>query len=224
VYFAWNGVRHGFRSLGPVYLFVTKSSDGGATWTTTVIAKAQGAPRCGCSGWDYWGPAIALATDDADNVYVLWHQNHDDFAPQKLYFAVSSDGGTTWARKPGPSLAPRGTNHLFPAIVARGDGDVRAAWMDDRNGFDTGKDDPNARWNTYERESSDGGASWGPESQLSQFVPGYPYKLQTPKDGFLEPYGDYFELAIDGAGRTHALWGEGPSYDGPGNVWYSRSR
>jgi hypothetical protein len=224
VYFAWNGVWHGHRSLGPVFLFVTKSSDGGATWTSKQIAKGQGGPRCGCPGWDYWGPAMALATDEADNVYVLWNQNHVDFAPEKLLFAVSQDGGRTWVRQPGPSRAPRGTNHLFPALVAQGNGDVRASWMDDRNGFDTGKDDPNARWNTYESESSDGGTSWGPETQVSQFVPGYPYKLQQPKDGFLEPYGDYFELAIDGSGGTHAVWGEGPSYRGPGNVWYSRSR
>jgi hypothetical protein len=53
-------------------------------------------------------------------------------------------------------------------------------------------------------------------------VAGYPYKYATPLDGFGEPYGDYFELDIDGVGKTHALWGEGPSYNGPGNVWYAR--
>ena len=41
-------------------------------------------------------------------------------------------------------------------------------------------------------------------------------------DGFAEPYGDYFELDIDSAGQTQAIWGEGPSYVGPGNVWYAR--
>jgi hypothetical protein len=61
------------------------------------------------------------------------------------------------------------------------------------------------------------------EAQLSRFVPGYDYKLATPKDGSLEPYGDYFELDVDQDGATHALWGEGPNYAGPGNVWYARS-
>ena len=37
-----------------------------------------------------------------------------------------------------------------------------------------------------------------------------------PMDGYLEPYGDYFELDVDGAGATHVLWGEAPSYAGPG--------
>ena len=91
-----------------------------------------------------------------------------------------------------------------------------------RNGFDAGGDDESARWNTYYRSSTDGGAAWSPEVKLSAFVPGYGYKFAEPMDGYLEPYGDYFELDVDGLGTTHALWGEGPSYSGPGNVWYAR--
>jgi hypothetical protein len=224
VYFAWNGVNHGSRSLGPIYLYVTSSTDGGETWTSRQIAKSQGPPPCGCPGWDYWGAQMAMATDDLDRVYVLWDENRVDFAPQRLIFASSSDRGRTWTKRDDVSLAPAGTNHVFPALVARGEGDVRAGWMDDRNGFDSGGDDPNARWNTYERSSTDAGKTWGDEVQMSQFVPGYPYKLREPRDGFLEPYGDYFELAIDGAGLTQAIWGEGPSWIGPGNVWYARGR
>jgi hypothetical protein len=138
-----------------------------------------------------------------------------------MYLRRSDDGGQSWTVAKDVSLAPLGSNNLFPAIVARGDGDVRIAWMDDRNGFDTGSDDPNARWNTYYRTSTDRGQTFSAETQLSKFVAGYPYKLSTPKDGFLEPYGDYFEIDIDGTGATHALWGEGPSYAGPGNIWYS---
>jgi hypothetical protein len=107
---------------------------------------------------------------------------------------------------------------------SQGDGDVRIAWQDDRNGPDPGGDDPDARWNTYYRSSTNRGAAWSPEAQLSRFVAGYPYKFATPSDGYAEPYGDYFELDIDSAGVTHALWGEGPSYAGPGNVWYARGQ
>ena len=66
------------------------------------------------------------------------------------------------------------------------------------------------------------GATWSPETQLSQYVAGYGYAVAAPSDGYLQPYGDYFQLAVDGGGRTHALWGEGYSYAGPGNVWYAR--
>lgn len=224
IYFAWNGVSHGARALGPVYLYLTTSADSGATWTSQQIAKSQGGPACGCPGWDYWGPQMTVATDSAGTVYLLWGQDKVDFAPERLFFASSSDGGRTWARRNDVSLAPPGANHLFPALAARGDGDVRAGWMDDRNGFDTGHDDPAARWNTYERSSTDGGKTWATEVQMSRFVPSYPYKLAQPKDGFREPYGDYFELEIGRGGQTQAIWGEGPSYNGPGNVWYARSR
>ena len=40
--------------------------------------------------------------------------------------------------------------------------------------------------------------------------------------GFLEPYGDYGEIAITSAGKTIAIWGEGSSYAGPGGVWFNR--
>ena len=41
-------------------------------------------------------------------------------------------------------------------------------------------------------------------------------------DGFEFPFGDYYELAIDDRDRTHAIFGEGISYDTPGSIWYVR--
>jgi BNR repeat-like domain len=221
-YFAWNGVNNPGQAKGTVNLYVTKSTDGGETWTSHLIDTSQAPPPCGCLGYAYWSPQMALAIDARDRVYVLWNANNAKYAVQRMYFARSTNGGATWSAAQEVSLAPLGSNNLFPAMAARGNGDVRIAWMDDRNGFDTGNDDPNARWNVYYRSSADGGATWSAEAKLSQWVDGYDYKVAEPKDGFLEPYGDYFELDIDGAGTTHALWGEGPSYFGPGNVWYAR--
>ena len=59
------------------------------------------------------------------------------------------------------------------------------------------------------------------EPEWTTFVPGFTYKFA---DGYLQPYGDYFELDIDSAGKTVALWGEGSSYIGPGNVWFARQQ
>jgi BNR repeat protein len=223
-YFAWNGANQPGQAKGVKNLYVTRSSDGGTTWTTSRVDVSQPVVACGCPGWDYWGPQIALAVDGKDRVYVLWDAAHTSSGIQRMYLSRSVDGAATWSSPRDVSLAPAGTNHLFPALAARGYGDVRLAWMDDRNGFDTGNDDPDARWNVYYRSSTDGGVTLSPEAKLSQYVPGYPYKYATPSDGFAEPYGDYFELDIDGAGQTHAIWGEGPSYVGPGNVWYATGR
>jgi hypothetical protein len=223
-YFAWEGFEGNGKPSGEVNLFITRSTDGGETWKSFAVDVSQAPPQCGTCGWAYWGPQTTLAVDGRDRVYVLYNANSVKYGPNRVYFARSRDGGQTWDRRRDVSDAQLGSNNLFPAIVARGNGDVRIAWMDDRNGFDTGNDDPNARWNTYYRSSADGGGTWSPEAKLSQFVSGYGYKFATPKEGFAEPYGDYFELDIDGAGMTHALWGEGPSYAGPGNVWYARGQ
>jgi hypothetical protein len=221
-YFAWNGINNPGQAKGTKNLYVTRSTDGGVTWTTSLVDVSQPTFRCGCPGWDYWGSQMALGIDAKDRIYVVWDAAHTSSGIQRLYFARSVDRAATWSAAADVSLAPTGSNHLFPAIAARGDGDVRIGWMDDRNGHDTGAEDPNARWNVYSRSSADGGASWSAEAKLSQYVAGFSYKYATPKDGFAEPYGDYFELDVDGAGQTHAIWGEGPSYVGPGNVWYAR--
>jgi hypothetical protein len=223
-YFAWNGVNNPGQAKGVKNLYVTKSTDGGQTWTTSLVDVSQSPKQCGCPGWDYWGAQMALAIDARDRIYVLWDAASEKYGVQRLYFARSADRGASWSARRDVSLAPAGSNNLFPAMAARGNGDVRIAWQDDRNGFDTGNDDPNARWNTYYRSTADGGANWSAEAQLSQFLAPYGYKSATPQDGYAEPYGDYFELDIDGAGVTHALWGEGFSYNGPGNVWYARGQ
>jgi hypothetical protein len=223
-YFAWNGVNSPGQAKGVKNLYVTKSTDGGHTWTTHLVDVSKSPKRCGCPGWDYWGAQMALAIDARDRIYVLWDAADVKYGVQRMFFALSTDGAATWSLRRDVSLAPVGSNHVFPAMAAQGNGDVRIAWMDDRNGFDSGNDDPNARWNVYYRSSADGGTTWSAEAKVSQFVADYAYKYATPKDGFAEPYGDYFELDIDGAGRTQALWGEGTSYNGPGNVWYSRGQ
>ena len=81
---------------------------------------------------------------------------------------------------------------------------------------------PNNRlWNTYFRSSTNGGATWSAETQLSGAVRGYDYILQN---GFRFPFGDYFGLAIDSDGATQAVWGEGRNYKSPGAIWYAQGR
>jgi len=119
----------------------------------------------------------------------------------------------------GVSAAGREVEHGFPAIVAGASGDVRIAWMDAR------MSEPNhpehLLWNTFYRSSTNGGATWSDEGQLSGPVRNYDYILSS---GFRFPFGDYFGLAIDSDGNTHAVWGEGRDYKSPGSIWYTRGR
>ncbi len=218
VYFSWEGYTRNGKPSGPVNIFVSKSTNGGRTWSVHRVDVSQAPPICSMCGWAYWGPGTAMAVDANDTLYLLYNANDERFGPNRMYLARSTDGGKTWTRQD-VSQAPLGANHAFPGVVASGNGDVRIAWMDDREGHDDGTGDGTARWNVYSRASSDGGASWSPETLLSDYISSYGYEYRT---GFNEPYGDYLEMDIDASGRTQVAWGEGPSYSGPGNVWTER--
>jgi BNR repeat-like domain len=212
VYFGWAGYEQNGRAKGPVNLFVSKSTDGGETWSNTVIDVSASPPDCSAyfCGWAYLGAQITLASDETGVLYALWNAGDTDKGPERIFFARSEDGGVTWSRPLDVSLAPDGVAHAFPAIASRAAGDVRIAWMDARAGI---------LWNTYYRQSSDGGRGWSSETDLSTFVPGFSY---IEEDGFAFPFGDYFEIDIDDRNASHLIWGEGLNWDSPGSIWYSR--
>ncbi|HKC00303.1 MAG TPA: hypothetical protein VKD23_16080, partial [Terriglobales bacterium] len=118
--------------------------------------------------------------------------------------------GNTWSPKADVSLAPSGVDHAFPSVAAGAAGDIRIAWMDQRN---------EPHWNVYYRSSINGGSSWSGETVLSTYVAGYSYIFT---DGFRFPFGDYFDMDIDNQSHTQAAWGEGYNWLTPGNVWYTR--
>jgi BNR repeat-like domain len=209
LYFAWDGFTQNGGAKGPVNLFVTRSSDGGVTWTKHLV-DVSGAPYpCDNCGFAFLSAQLTLRVGSDDSVYLIWNGTVDqtDYAPERVWFARSTDHGNTYTARQDVSLAAQGVEHSFPAVVVGSRaGDVRITWMDMRTGA----------WNVYYRASGNGGSTWGSEAQISVFVPGYPYLTST---GFGSPYGDYMSLAVDALGRTQAVWGEGPSYAGPGNMW-----
>jgi hypothetical protein len=60
------------------------------------------------------------------------------------------------------------------------------------------------RWNVYYRSSTNGGSTWTSEVDLSSFVDGFPTYIFA--DGFRFPFGDYYELDIDGGGVSHVIF------------------
>jgi hypothetical protein len=211
IYFGWAGYEQNGGAKGKVNLFISKSSDGGVTWSNRVLEVSGAPPDCSdyFCGWAYLGAQVTLASDSAGTLYALWNSGASDKAPERMYFARSTDGGATWSAKQDVSAAAQGVAHAFPAIAAAGAGDVRIAWMDERNV-------PN--WNVYYRSSTNGGATWSAEQDISSHVEGYEY---IHPDGFGYPFGDYFEIEIDYQGKTHAIFGEGLNYIAPGSVWYT---
>lgn len=216
VFFSWAGYEGNGAASGNVNLFVSKSTNGGATWTTNVVDISKSPPQCpqfSC-GWAYLGAQMVMASDANGVVYILWNAGSTAAGPERIYFAKSTDNGNTWSIKVDVSSAPLGTHHNFPAIAATGNGDVRISWMDARaaNG---GMD----RWNVYYRSSTDGGTTWSPEVDLSTFVSGFSYIFN---DGFRFPFGDYYEMDVDEQGTNHIIFGEALNYDSPGSIWYTK--
>jgi BNR repeat-like domain len=209
IYFTFDGFTQNGQAKGPVNLWAAVSRDGGATWTDTLVGVSGAPYPCTNCGYAFLGAQITMAIGSDDTVYLLWSSTVDqtDYAPERIYFATSTDHGATYSVRQDVSLAPQGVEHCFPAITTGANaGDVRIAWADTRLG----------PWNIWYRSSANGGATWSGETRISSYVPGYSY---LTANGFGLPYGDYFEMGVDSSNSTQIVWGESSSYAGPGNIW-----
>ena len=201
------------RGLGDVRLAVLKSSDGGASWVTTFVARSQERPDCDVPDCpvDFYGAQANIAVDVNGTIIVAYVANTRPDAPQRMYVITSKDGVHFSAPvHVSPGGAAVGAN--FPAVAAGPKaGDFRLAFQDDRRGVDV--------WNTWYVRTTDGGATWTPAVRLSNVPGGAPYKTRRGH-GF--PYGDYGGIAVDRRGVTDVIWGEADGYAGPGGTWSAR--
>ena len=219
VYFSWSAYARTNVLIRPVKVFISRSADGGRSWGKKLMDVSRAAPVCpaqACSA-GFLSSQMALASDDGGTIYALWNAGSVTGGPERIYFSSSTDGGENWSAKVDVSDAPPGVEHCFPAISAGTADDVRIAWMDTR--MVDAQNHP--LWNTFYRASTNGGATWLPETRLSSPVGGYDYILLN---GFLFPFGNLFSIDIDNLGTTHAVWGEGRNYKTPGSIWYTRGR
>jgi hypothetical protein len=217
VYFSWTAYPPADILTRPVEVFVSHSADGGRNWSTTPMDVSSAAPDCSaqvCSA-GFLASQMGLTSDDTGVIYALWNSGSATGGAQRIYFSSSTNEGESWSAKVDVSAAPLGVEHCFPAITAGGAGDVRIAWMDTRVAGTAN----HPLWNTFYRSSTNGGATWSAELQLSGPVRGYDY---IQPDGFLFPFGNLFSIGIDNLGTTHVVWGEGRNYNSPGSIWYAR--
>ena len=212
VYFAESAEHQ--NAKGTVRLAVITSANGGASWTTTYVARSQQQPPCpvkGCPN-DFYGSQISLAIDRAGTVLAAYVANTSPRAPMALY-AITSANGVSWSAP--AALGAHGTKvgADFPKVAAGPrPGDFRVAWEDDGNGAKA--------WNVWYRATVNRGVSWSPTVRLSNLGSGAPYKTSA---GFRFPYGDYFGMTVDNHGASDLTWSEGNSYNGPGNTWWARN-
>jgi len=119
--------------------YYKRSLDGGATWDSTV---------CLDTATKFW-PGIACSGN-----LVIATLNKDLAGNTEVFVKRSLDNGTTWL--PEQQISNAVNRSEDPAINILGN-DVHLSWNDKRSGT----------MNIYYCHSSDGGASWGPETQLT---------------------------------------------------------
>ena len=192
---------------------VWKTTNGGTSWTSTLIDTSREVPPCawaaGCTQ-GFFGTTPNMAIDSAGKLLIAYHANSTPDAPEQMYVRTSTDG-VTWTPRLQISVASTTVNNAFPSVAAHPTvaGDFRVVWQDDRQQSQTG-------WNTWYRRTTNGGTSFSTDVRVSDLASGAPYKNAN---GYAFPYGDYLDLSVGPDGINQVIWGEGASYTGPGGCW-----
>ncbi len=129
IYSAWQG-----NAPGNNEIYLTKSTDGGTQWTLQRLSEESGQSQ-----------RPAIATDDANAIYVVWQDN----APgnDEIYLKKSIDGGGTWIQKR-ISFTTGQSRH--PAVITDSAGVIYVAWQDNTEG----------NYEIYLKKSADCGNTW----------------------------------------------------------------
>jgi BNR repeat-like domain len=192
----------GGKTSGNVDIETWRSTNGGTSWTRQAVDLVT-------TGVDFDTSSTTTITADPSGALVLEYSGATAVgSPGHIYVRRSTDQGLTWSAR---TELTRGTgNASFPAAASPSNGTFHAMWQESRGGV----------WNTYVRTSTDGGATWGAEVDISDATSGAPYVSPA---GYAAPYGDYGMMAITSAGKAIAAWGEGASFAlGPGGIWINR--
>ncbi len=195
---------------GQTKIAVLRSTDGGASYTTTFVDTAEEQPPCTvptCSV-DYFAAQANIAVDPTGKLMLAYTAGTAFQAPKDLWVRTSTDG-LAWSARTEIGLNTGDAG--FPVIETGGAGDFRVAWQDNRNGA--------TAWNTWYTRTTNGGGSWSAQIRLSDLGSGAPYKTTN---GYAFPYGDYFDLDVNGSGMNFVIWSEGPNFVGPGGTWSTR--
>ena len=151
---------------------MTKSTNGGATWTapqTVATAQQPNSPIRGGDSFRFFA-ILSAAVDLADvdpssrDLYVAWTDNRNFSANgTDVVYVKSSNGGATWGPVTRLSHDPVGVvrDHITPMLAVGSDSRVHAFWLDRRL-------DPNNRFfDSWYSSSTDGGATWEADVRVS---------------------------------------------------------
>jgi hypothetical protein len=188
---------------GPVPIVAFTTSNGGTSWTRTVVDTLNTGASFATSS------VTTVASDAAGTLVLLYSGSTSVGANGKVYVRRSTDSGLTWSAAAEMTTSAGGADATSVAAAGKATGQFVITWMDNRGGG----------WNVWERESTNGGVSWSADAKISDATGGAPYKTAA---GFGLPYGDYDMVAINSAGKAVAAMGEGDASQIHGDIWVNR--
>lgn len=186
-------------------MMISKSTDGGSTWSTPVtMATTNLAPdACFCA---YYGslpntnervsniPVIGIDNSTGKNAGHLYVVYYNWTGTQLKVLVAHSANGTTWSS--GVPVAPSSATHdqFFPWLNVAANGEVAVTWLDRRN------DPANLKYDSFATGSTNGGTSFLTNLKLTSV-------MSNPlDDGFGGAFmGDYTGNTIAGA-TLYASW------------------
>jgi hypothetical protein len=131
------------RTFTPNHIYVSRSTDGGKTWTANLVFQA--AP-----GSNLANAIPSLAVDPTNGkLYAVWSDAHT------VWFSTSSDHGSHWSTAVAVNIAPASTA-IFPWVAAR-NGTADVVYYGTTA---SSKDDASAVWNTYLAQTTNDGVGF----------------------------------------------------------------
>jgi len=163
---------------GNYEIYYKRSTDGGVSWEQDIRLTRDTARS--------YIPSVAVS---GVNVHIVWRDTRD--GNYEIYYKRSTDGGTTWGSDYRLTNDTAFSDH---PSVAVSNSNVHLVWDDARNGTHR----------IFYKTSTDGGASWGPDTCLT---------LPSIES-------DYPSVAVSGS-KVHVVWYD--YRDGNSEIYYKRN-
>ena len=183
---------------------VSRSSDGGATWLTTVVDNTTG----------HGALFDVVKVGEDGTVYLVWSNQ------QNIYLSHSTDGGVTWAQKVRVNDNAVYRTNLMPWIEAGSDGRVCVVWYGSTHAANTSSAD----WEVLFAQSLDAKSSAPTFAQQvisDHTIHGSNISLMGLGGGSNRNLIDYFQVALDPQGAAVVAFTDDHN-DFEGHVYVTR--
>lgn len=171
-------------ALSPGHEYFTRSTDGGATWSTPVAVD----PHAGAVALPVWWIDGSLAVDPAGNLYAAWDTQHK--RRDTAWLAWSTDGGRRWSKPLRVTSSKRigsSKNENLVQVAAAGRRQAYVAWQTTAGGW----------YSTYLRRLSVGRGWTSRKARISTVY------------GNVDSWpGDTLGLSVEPSGTAVVSWGE----------------